>query len=405
MQSMLFNGLRGPYKGVPPLPWGPLFNVQNVRYNPTLVFDFANGQSLTSQVGGVTLTYAQAGGLTGFNVAGLLITPAANTPIFDYDQVTHASLGLSIWPAATNRALWNRDLTNVVWVKTTLTATKDQTGIDGAANSATRLTATAGNALALQAVVLGSSARAQSAYVKRITGSGTIEMTTDNGTTWTAITVTAGYARVFCPLQTVTNPVFGFRIVTSGDEIAVDYVQNELTAFTPAIATTTANVTRATVTQCFSINLSFFNATQGTLYAEIIMGMEPGNATNRDAITINDDTDTNRITLRGANGGTIVASSQITGGANPGTATSTALVAGVPSKLVTTYRQDDLRIFKDGVQGVNDNAVDMVPISSFTHFQVGLARTTGTRPLTGWLQRVKYFPLALSQEQARILSI
>ena len=52
-------------------------------------------------------------------------------------------------------------------------------------------------------------------------------MTMDNGTTWTAVTVTASWSRVSIPKQTLANPTVGFRIVTSGDAVAIDFVQNE----------------------------------------------------------------------------------------------------------------------------------------------------------------------------------
>src|SRR6266550_1934477 len=149
----------------------------------------------------------------------------------------------------TNVVLWNRDMTNAAWVKTTMTAAKDQLGVDGVANSASSLLATAGNATCLQAITLGSSLRAQAVWVKRLVGSGTINMTMDNGATWTVITLTANWTRVTIPSQTLANPTVGFRIVTNADKIAVDYVQNE-TAVTgilesSAIATTTVAVTRA----------------------------------------------------------------------------------------------------------------------------------------------------------------
>lgn len=147
--------------------------------------------------------------------------------LFGNDTLRITDLGLLIEDTATNVALWNRDLTNVVWTPTNITAVKDQTGPDGVANSASSIVATAGNGTILQSITLASSKRAQSAYVKRITGSGTINMTMDNGATWTAISVTSNWAVATIPDQTLANPTVGFQIVTSGDKIAVDFVQNE----------------------------------------------------------------------------------------------------------------------------------------------------------------------------------
>lgn len=155
--------------------------------------------------------------------------------------------GLLIEDTRTNVVLWDRDLTNAAWTKVNMTAAKDQTGPDGVSNSASSLLATAGNATALQAITLASSARFQTAWVKRLIGSGTINMTMDNGATWTAITVTSSWSRLSIPTQTLANPTVGFRIVTSGDQIAVDFVQNEDGAFASSeIETTTVATTRAT---------------------------------------------------------------------------------------------------------------------------------------------------------------
>ena len=155
---------------------------------------------------------------------------------------------LLVEPAATNQVLWCRDGTNAAWSKTNITPTKDQVGIDGKANSATRLTATAANGTCLQTITLSAATRSTSFFVKRITGTGTIEITRNGGTNWTDITSSINsstYTRVGIKATSVTNPSIGFRIVTSGDAIAFDYAQDEAgSVFTSPILTTTATATR-----------------------------------------------------------------------------------------------------------------------------------------------------------------
>lgn len=138
--------------------------------------------------------------------------------------------GVLFEPSRTNRVLHRRDLTNAAWVKTNMTTAR-ATGADGVVLSGSRITATAGNATVLQSITHTSTKRAMAARIKRVTGTGTIEMTMDNGSTWTAVTATSSYTRVTIPSQTLANPVVGFRIVTSGDAIDVDYVQLEDGAF------------------------------------------------------------------------------------------------------------------------------------------------------------------------------
>lgn len=139
--------------------------------------------------------------------------------------------GWYLSPARTNEVQFNRDMTNAYWTKSNVTAARTQTGIDGIPNSASLLTATAGNGtcIATATTNLNSKAVPYSFYAKRVTGTGVLEYTLNNGgsytafqgsinsSTWTRITVNANEA----------SSQVGFRIVTSGDAVAIDYVQGE----------------------------------------------------------------------------------------------------------------------------------------------------------------------------------
>ena len=150
-------------------------------------------------------------------------------------------------PASENEALHTRDMTDVVWAKTTMTAAKDQTGYDGSANGASSLLATAANATCLQAVTLGAADYVMSADIKRLVGTGTVEVTVDGGTTWVDITAnlsTAGWYRAEAT-KNAANPSIGFRIVTDTDKIAVDFSGVEAgTVASSRIPTTTGSVQR-----------------------------------------------------------------------------------------------------------------------------------------------------------------
>lgn len=207
---------------------------------------------------------------------GVLKTAAANAlraddwgPYYEQgglvDSAGNPLHGIRLEGTRTNVVLWNRDLTNAAWEKTGgggVTAVKDQTGIDGVASSASRITASGANGTCLQAITLGSSQRLQSCYIKRLVGTGNIDMTTDNGSTWTTLTVTAAWTRVKIPAQTLANPTVGWRIVTSADSVAIDYAQNETGAFESSpIATTTAAVTRAADSLTVPFNFGPFDTT------------------------------------------------------------------------------------------------------------------------------------------------
>lgn len=214
-------------------------------YAPTLAADFVRGQYILNGVSALItdiLSFSTpAKWVLGSN--GIWTQSSVNGP--SYDSVLGTLMLLIEAASATNVVLYNRDLTNAAWVKTNCTAAKDQTGIDNVSNAASSVTATASNATILQTITLASSQRFQSVFVKRITGSGAVSMTTDGGATWTALTLTSSWARLPIPAQTLANPSVGFKIATSGDAIAVDLVQNETgAAWTSPIATTSTAVTR-----------------------------------------------------------------------------------------------------------------------------------------------------------------
>jgi len=140
-----------------------------------------------------------------------------------------------------------RDMTNAAWVKSaSMTAAKTSTGIDGVANSCTRLTAGAANQTALFTLTAAASQRVYSFFVRRITGSGAIQITQDNGGTWTTVSVGTSFGDPVQLSASILNAVIGIRIVTSGDAIDVDCNQfeadsNLLGATTPIPAAGTRN--------------------------------------------------------------------------------------------------------------------------------------------------------------------
>ena len=253
-------------------PWVKNELWRRARAVPSLDLRFAENKSLVDATTGANLvTFTRASSGTFVDSAGVLQTAATNVPRFDHNPTTLESLGLLVEEQRTNLLLHNRTLTNVAWVASNITPAKDQVGADNVSNSASSITATDANGTILQTITSASAARATSAYVKRITGTGTIEMTQNNGSTWTAVTVTSAWTRVTIPSATVTDPVVGFRIVTSGDAIAVDYAQLENGAFsTSAIETTTATVTRsADVCSISGSNFSsWYRQDEGTVFAD-----------------------------------------------------------------------------------------------------------------------------------------
>lgn len=213
------------YDRTPSLPtfvkvrWGGLAQAIDFYADFTRGLYWIRGVGIVSV--GQFISLAGSGTQWEANASGVYESFATTVPAIQ------AGMGFAILEGRTNVVTYRRDMTNAAWVKTSITAAKDQVGIDGTANGASSLTATGANGTCLQAITLSSSARYQSAFVKRLSGSGTINMTMDNGSTWTAISPTSSWQALEIPTQTLANPTVGFRIVTSGDSIAVDFVQNE----------------------------------------------------------------------------------------------------------------------------------------------------------------------------------
>lgn len=233
-----------------------------------------SGAATGTVTAGTTTFTAATGTLTCGSTSGsgtvhLRRTPSVSTYVktptvlsattgFDLPYVYSGGVrtGIQVELAATNLALRSNDFTNASWTKSNLTAAMTATGPDNVANSASTLTATAGNSTALQAITSGSSSRVTSVYIKRRTGSGNIDLTQDNGSTWTTVTVTSAWTRVEIAAVTSTNPTVGIRIVTSGDEVDVYAFQHETgTVATSPIITYGGTVLRAVDTPYILTNL------------------------------------------------------------------------------------------------------------------------------------------------------
>jgi|GEM_PF-1219337 len=92
---------------------------------------------------------------------------------YEYDTSGNC-LGVLVEEARTNLCLYSNDLTQSNWVKTSANAAKTATGPDGVASSASTLTATANNGVALQNITSASAARTGSVFLKRRTGTGSV---------------------------------------------------------------------------------------------------------------------------------------------------------------------------------------------------------------------------------------
>jgi hypothetical protein len=179
---------------------------------PSLNLDFANTKKLDSRI-----TFTRASTAT------------------YYDGVTTAK-------AEENLLLRSQDY-SATWTVTNLTPVTGKTAPDST-STATEFTATAANAVLTQGYTAVAGSYTFSVFLRRVTGSGDIQIAADNGT-WTTKVITGTWAR-YDVTQTVAagSKTAGVRVVTDTDAIEVWGAQLEQrSSVTSYTATTTQPIT------------------------------------------------------------------------------------------------------------------------------------------------------------------
>jgi hypothetical protein len=220
-------------------------------------------------VSGADFTFTRATTATRVNASGLIESVASGLLRLDY-PVTGGCPAALIEPSAQNLVLQSRDLSvSGNWTASGVTAVKNAVGADGTASGATTLTATAASGTITQALSHASQSRIFSAFIRRVSGSGAIQLTTNGGTNWDTVTVTTAYTQLASVARTVASGTVGIRMIASGDVIEVDYTQGEVgPVATSPIPTTTGSATRAADVCSVSGVSGYIGQTEGTLYWE-----------------------------------------------------------------------------------------------------------------------------------------
>ena len=349
------------------------------------------------------VTFTRASSAWYFNSSGVLMQVSTDAPRFDYGSFGGTTLlGLLIEEARTNRVVQCRDLTQSAWTKTSMTTALDQTGIDGTANAASSATATTANATVLQTYSNIAASRVFSVFLKRITGTGTIQLTQDNGSTWTTVTLTSSWQRFILPQQSTLNPTFGMKIVTSGDVVGFDCSQLEAGTFaTSPILTTTAAVTRAIDVANVS-SIPWFNATVGSFAIEAILRTAaPTN--NQSTADFNDGSINNRIGLYTTPAGAADATVTISG-----TSALSGVTIGGPS-AGAVFRQA-MRYIASNNKAAYAGSIDSSGTLTASALPTGISqlrigdRQDGTRPINGWVRRFRYWNYGFTNAQLQRVS-
>jgi hypothetical protein len=263
------------------------------------------------------------------------------------------------------------------------------TGLDNIADSASRLTATADDATLLQLLTAATGSRTFSAWIKRISGSGTVSLTRNGGTGWTDITsslVTDTWVPVSLTSDVGANPTVGLKMGTSGDVIEVDCCQDENGAWrTSPILTTTAAVTRNADVLSYA---SAFDVTQGTALCSV-QSFVPITVSGYVVLA----GDANARMLRFGNL-TARDSGELWDATNTATATGVSLLTG--NRKRASRWGPDLRMCADGNLGVS--AVFDGSMGASTTMYVGCSQT-GAAQISGNIGEVHIWNAPLTDAQ------
>ena len=228
--------------------------------------------------------------------SGLIASVASGVPRIDW--LGQSCPALLVEASGQNQALWSRDLSvSGTWAASGITAVRNAVGADGTASGATTLTSTAASATITQNISHASQSRIFSSYMRRVSGTGQIQLTTNGGTNWQTVTLTSAFAPFNSGAQTVASGQVGIRMIASGDVIEVDFTQAEIgPVATSPITTTSGAVSRAAdvISASGALVSSLIGQTEGTIYAEFEIRSD---STTRRLFGLSDGTQLNRVFL------------------------------------------------------------------------------------------------------------
>jgi hypothetical protein len=302
---------------------------------PTFSRDFAGEKTLDNGTG-PAITFTRASDATFFDATGTLQTAANNTPRFDHDPATGASLGLLVEEQRTNLLL----------------------------NSAT---------LATQTVTVTAVAHTLSFY-----GTGEVVLSGAHSAT---VTGTGAF-----PTRTTLTFTPAAGSLTATVSGTVENAQLEIGSFaTSYIPTTTATATRSADSASITPITSFYNATESTLFHETTVYAD---AATPVVFQIDDTSTVNRIFISAEVGATAGVAGMVNAGIQPFVAT--ANLAAATHKVAAAFKTDDFAVSTNGASAITDNSGAMP--TGLTHARIG-NNITGRN--TCHIRKVAYWPKRL----------
>jgi hypothetical protein len=397
---------------------------------PTFSRDFAGEKTLNNGTG-PSITFTRASDATYFDANGTLQTATSDTPRFDHSG--GSSLGLLIEEARTN-SIRNSQAGGASagvgpthWTTTATGNNVTRTIVgSGTENGLTYLeiqyagtnSGAGGFTIAFDSPSLVVAADGQtwttSAFCKLQAGSlagiTAVQVGVDGRsaagaelspaqrtmTTFTPTGAALGTQRVSVTrtMAAGAERAFPFILVNYTGGVAIDITlriaapQLEQGAFpTSYIPTTSAAVTRQADSAVVTPISSFYNQSEGTLFAE---ASNFGDGVNTTSVAFTEDNNTNeRFQLRVRGGGlSVVAAGAISAGTS-----NIPPATNVASKKAGAAKLNDFAISTSGAAAETDPAGNMPNV---THLVVGALAVTLAQPLNGHIRKIAYWPRRLS---------
>jgi hypothetical protein len=320
---------------------------------------------------------------THFNEAGAIEQNVANKLYCGRYQK-----GGLIQPTRANIGIKCHDFTNAAWeISEAEEDTPDLTVLntavvckDGASRTTNVIRCDVADGSIMQTVTSASAAHSCGFWIKRITGSGAVNITIDGGTHWTAVTVTSAWTRVKKENVTVENPQFGIQMHVKDDVIALDFGQLEVgAALSSDIPTTTAAVTRTADSLVYPVSV----AMPFTLMVLHTFRAPPAALGNNYIASIEKTGTTPYGMFYWYRTGPVFSSDLVVSAGNNGQVVGTTTAAiDVPHVLCMTVAENSMKNYYNGVaEGATDTSVsadagvfDKLHIGQYTN---GTAQTLG----------------------------
>jgi len=155
--------------------------------------------------------------------------------------------------------------------------------------------------------------------------------------------------------------------------------QTEQGAFPSPYIKTTAGIVVATADVASMSDVTWFNQSEGTFFVEARLP-DSNDGAARTFLQIDDDSNSDRISLRRNNAGSKFDGITQNSGGNDGSSTSAGTVdANVTIKVVTAYAQDDGVNVLNGTLSGPDTSADLPTTDTLTTLRIGHVQTPSAR--------------------------